>query len=364
MVINSNFWKNKKVLLTGHTGFKGSWLSIWLKKLEVELIGFSKDIPTEPSLFKLAEVSENMISIIGDIKNFSLIQKTIQENQPDIIIHMAAQSLVRKSYEDPLETFSTNIIGTANVLESIKMSEKTRVVINVTSDKCYENNGMEEKFSENSPMGGYDPYSSSKGCSELITSAFKNSFYNSKKFDSHKVSLSTVRAGNVIGGGDWSPNRIVPDCVRSWSKNKHVILRSPKSTRPWQHVLDIVYGYMTLAIKLKQNPKLHGEAFNFGPDKNNFRVIDVLNKIKFYWPKITWRIKKQKKFKENNLLHLNSNKSKKLLKWKTVLNFSNSVKFTVEWYKHYLKNKRDIYHFSLSQISKYQDILKKNSNIL
>ena len=367
MVINSNFWKNKKVLLTGHTGFKGSWLSIWLKKLEVELIGFSKDIPTEPSLFKLAEVSENMISIIGDIKNFSLIQKTIQENQPDIIIHMAAQSLVRKSYEDPLETFSTNIMGTVNVLEAIKMSEKTRVVINVTSDKCYENNGMEEKFSENSPMGGYDPYSSSKGCSELITSAFKNSFYNSKKFDSHKVALSTVRAGNVIGGGDWANDRIVPDCMRAWSNSEVVNIRNPHATRPWQHVLEPLSGYLALAIDLNNSSQRHGEAYNFGPSvQQDCNVSVLINEMAKYWDKVSWNdtSSSENHLHEAGLLKLNCDKSFNDLHWQSTLNFEETVRMTVEWYKTFYQNEHSsMYNYTIAQISEYMKIAK-SKNIL
>ena len=355
MVINSNFWKNKKVLLTGHTGFKGSWLSIWLKKLEVELIGFSKDIPTEPSLFKLAEVSENMISIIGDIKNFSLIQKTIQENQPDIIIHMAAQSLVRKSYEDPLETFSTNIMGTVNVLEAIKMSEKTRVVINVTSDKCYENNGMEEKFSENSPMGGYDPYSSSKGCSELITSAFKNSFYNSKKFDSHKVALSTVRAGNVIGGGDWAKDRLIPDIIDSISKKIPTQIRNTNSVRPWQFVLEPLNGYLLLAERMWEKGNKFSEAWNFGPNDESCKSVKwILEKISKEWgEKFFWEEDHKENPHETSILKLDCKKAKERLGWETKLNINEALEWTINWYKKFLENS-NIKEYTKKQIEEFE----------
>ena len=355
MVINSNFWKNKKVLLTGHTGFKGSWLSIWLKKLEVELIGFSKDIPTEPSLFKLAEVSENMISIIGDIKNFSLIQKTIQENQPDIIIHMAAQSLVRKSYEDPLETFSTNIMGTVNVLEAIKMSEKTRVVINVTSDKCYENNGMEEKFSENSPMGGYDPYSSSKGCSELITSAFKNSFYNSKKFDSHKVALSTVRAGNVIGGGDWAKDRLIPDIIDSISKKIPTQIRNTNSVRPWQFVLEPLNGYLLLAERMWEKGNKFSEAWNFGPNDESCKSVKwILEKISKEWgEKFFWEEDHKENPHETSILKLDCKKAKERLGWETKLNINEALEWTINWYKKFLENS-NMKEYTKKQIEEFE----------
>ena len=356
-----SYFKGKKVLITGHTGFKGSWLSLWMHYSGAKVLGISDKIPTNPSHFKLLNLNNRISSKIIDITDLDKLKKIFLKFNPDYLFHLAAQAIVKVSYSHPVKTWRTNLIGTVNILECLRLSKKKTVAVMITSDKAYENLEIKRGYIETDILKGADPYGASKSSADIAISSYFHSFFSK---ENSKSLITTARAGNVIGGGDWSPNRIVPDCVRSWSKNKHVILRSPKSTRPWQHVLDIVYGYMTLAIKLKQNPKLHGEAFNFGPDKNNFRVIDVLNKIKFYWPKITWRIKKQKKFKENNLLHLNSNKSKKLLKWKTVLNFSNSVKFTVEWYKHYLKNKRDIYHFSLSQISKYQDILKKNSNIL
>ena len=245
--MNSNFWKNKKVLLTGHTGFKGSWLSIWLKKLGVELIGFSKDIPTKPSLFDIAKISEGMTSIIGNIEDFTVIQKELKENKPEIVIHMAAQSLVRKSYEEPVNTFATNVMGTVNLLQAVKTTGNTRVLINITSDKCYENNGTGKAFSENSPMGGYDPYSSSKGCAELVTSAFRDSFFNLKEFDQHGCSLSSVRSGNVIGGGDWAKDRLISDIMNNISKRIPTQIRNTRSIRPWQFVLEPLFGYLILA---------------------------------------------------------------------------------------------------------------------
>jgi len=226
----------------------------------------------------------------------------------------------------------------------------------ITSDKAYKNLEIKKGYVENDVLKGYDPYGASKSSADIAINSYFHSFFSKK---GSKVWISTARAGNVIGGGDWSPNRIIPDCIRSWSKRKNVSIRSPNSTRPWQHVLDIVYGYMKLAVNLKHNSKLNGEAFNFGPDKKNFRVIDVLDKIKIYWPEVNWSIKIENKFKENYLLHLNSNKAKKILKWKTILNFSNSIKFTIEWYKYYFKNKKEIYNYSLKQILQYDEILKR-----
>ena len=228
----------------------------------------------------------------------------------------------------------------------------------ITSDKAYQNLEIKRGYNENDILKGTDPYGASKSSADIAINSYHHSFFSKKK---GKILIAIARAGNVIGGGDWSPDRIIPDCIKSWSKKKNVVIRSPNSTRPWQHVLDIIYGYIKLAIKLKQNPKLHGEAFNFGPDKKNFKVIDILNKIKLYWPKISWSIAKRKKFKENTLLHLNSTKSKKILKWKTVLNFNNSIKFTIEWYKYYLKNKKNSYYYSTKQISKYEKILEKKT---
>jgi CDP-glucose 4,6-dehydratase len=357
VVVSSDFWKNKKVLLTGHTGFKGSWLSIWLKKLGVELIGFSKDIPTEPSLFELAKVSEDMTSIIGDIRDFSVIQKIIQENQPEIIIHMAAQALVRKSYEDPLNTFSTNIMGTANLLESLKQSKKTRVVINVTSDKCYKNNGEENIFSENSPMGGYDPYSSSKGCSELITSAFKNSFYNSKEFDLHKLSLSTVRAGNVIGGGDWAKDRLIPDIINSIIKKIPTQIRNTESVRPWQFVLEPLQGYLILAEKMWKEGNEFSGAWNFGPDNEGCKSVKwILEKIsKNFDNTWTWENDAKKNPHEASILKLDCNKAKKRLNWKTKLGIDETLEWTINWYKEFLKNS-NMKKYTENQINRFVEL--------
>ena len=357
MVINSNFWKNKKVLLTGHTGFKGSWLSIWLKKLGVELIGFSKDIPTEPSLFELAKVSENMISVMGDIRNLSVIQKVIQEHQPDIIIHMAAQPLVRKSYENPLETFSTNIMGTVNLLESIKITEKTRVIINVTSDKCYKNNGTNEKFSEDSPMGGYDPYSSSKACSELVTASYRDSFFNPKEYAKHGVSLATCRAGNVIGGGDWSKDRLIPDIMRGILNNEIIKIRNPNAIRPWQHVLDPLNGYLILAEKMWSAGNEFSEAWNFGPTEDGEKSVKwITEKITEQWSSnIKWDIDNDINPHEENSLRLNCMKANSRLSWRSKLKLEQGLDWVLEWYKQYKEN-NDMKKITEQQIEEFQKL--------
>ena len=352
--INSYF-KGKKILITGHTGFKGSWLSLWMHYNGAKVLGISDKTPTKPSHFKLLNLNKKISSKIIDITDLNQLRKTFLRFNPDYVFHLAAQAIVKVSYSRPVETWRTNLIGTVNILECLRLARKKTLAVMITSDKAYQNLETKRGYSENDILKGDDPYGASKSSADIAINSYFKSFFSKKN---SKVLITTARAGNVIGGGDWSPNRIVPDCVRSWSTNKNVIIRNPNSTRPWQHVLDVIYGYMNLAINLKQDSKLSGEAFNFGPNKNNFRVIDVLNKMRIYWPEITWKLKKQNKFKENNLLHLNSNKSKKILKWKPALSFSDSIKFTVEWYKHYLRNKKNIYHYSLKQISQYLEISK------
>jgi len=352
--MNSNFWKNKKVLLTGHTGFKGSWLSIWLKKLGVELIGFSKDIPTKPSLFEIAKISEGMTSIIGNIEDFTVIQKVLKENKPEIVIHMAAQSLVRKSYEEPVNTFATNVMGTVNLLQAVKTTGNTRVLINITSDKCYENKGTEKAFSENSPMGGYDPYSSSKGCAELVTSSFRNSFFNLKEFERHGCSLSSVRSGNVIGGGDWAKDRLIPDIMNSISKRIPTQIRNTRSIRPWQFVLEPLFGYLILAQRMWEEGKEFSEPWNFGPDETDCKSVKwILEKIsKELDDGFSWKEDTRDNPHEAEMLKLDCNKAKKRLGWKTKLDVNETIEWTVNWYKEYFKNS-DMKQYTENQIDKF-----------
>ena len=355
--MDSNFWKNKKVLLTGHTGFKGSWLSIWLKKLGAELVGFSKDIPTKPSLFEVAKVSEGMISITGNIEDFAMIQKVVKENKPEIVIHMAAQSLVRKSYEEPITTFATNVMGTVNLLQAIKTTGNTRVLINVTSDKCYENKGTEKAFSENSPMGGYDPYSSSKGCAELVTSSFRDSFFNPKEFECHRLSLSSVRSGNVIGGGDWAKDRLIPDIMNSISKRIPTQIRNTRSIRPWQFVLEPLFGYLILAQRMWEEGKEFSEPWNFGPDETDCKSVKwILEKIsKELDDGFSWKEDTRDNPHEAEMLKLDCNKAKKRLGWKTKLDVNETIEWTVNWYKEYFKNS-DMKEYTENQIDKFMSL--------
>ena len=355
--MNSNFWKNKKVLLTGHTGFKGSWLSIWLKKLGVELVGFSKDIPTKPSLFEIAKVSEGMTSITGNIEDFTAIQKVLKENKPEIVIHMAAQSLVRKSYEEPINTFATNVMGTVNLLQAVKTTGSTLVLINITSDKCYENKGTEKAFSENSPMGGYDPYSSSKGCAELVTSSFRDSFFNLKEFERHGCSLSSVRSGNVIGGGDWAKDRLIPDIMNSISKRIPTQIRNTRSIRPWQFVLEPLFGYLILAQRMWEEGKEFSEPWNFGPDETDCKSVKwILEKISKEWDDgFSWKEDTRDNPHEAEMLKLDCNKAKKRLGWKTKLDVNETIEWTVNWYKEYFKNS-DMKEYTENQIDKFMSL--------
>ena len=288
-------FKNKKVLITGHTGFKGSWLALWLSMSGAKVMGISNKIITNPSNFKAIKLKKEILSKNIDIRNLKKIKTAIIKFQPDFVFHLAAQSLVKKSYEDPIYTYETNTIGTLNILESLRFLKKRCNAILITSDKSYKNLEIKRGYKENDLLGGIDPYSSSKASAELIIQTYINTFLKRQK----NIRVGIARAGNVIGGGDWSLNRLIPDCVKSWSKNKSVLIRNPKSTRPWQHVLEALSGYIILSYKLSINKKIHGEAFNFGPSNNNeFNVIDVINKMKKDWKKVSWKI-----IKKNNLQH-------------------------------------------------------------
>lgn len=348
------FWKDKKILLTGHTGFKGSWLSLWLQKLGSDVIGFSKSIPTNPSLFEIAKVKEGMISIMGDVRDFTKILEVINRYQPEIIIHMAAQSLVRESYEDPIETFETNVIGTANILEAARKSGMPRVIINVTSDKCYQNTGSQSGYREEDPMGGYDPYSSSKGCAELVTASFRNSFFNPKNLREHGTALASVRAGNVIGGGDWAKDRLVPDIMRDISENKSIKIRNPKAVRPWQFVLEPLNGYLLLAEKLWDHKTDFFEGWNFGPNDDGIKSVSwIVEKfIQLWGDSLRWEHITSENLHEENFLKLNWDKAHAKLKWAPKMNLDLAIKWTVDWYKKFKQN-NDMRLFTEKQIEEF-----------
>ena len=289
---NLKVFKNKRILITGHTGFKGSWLSLWFKNLGADVMGVSIDIPTKPSHFQLINLEKKVKNKFIDITDLKKLKKIFINFKPDYVFHLAAQSLVKKSYKNPLLTYYTNAIGTLNVVESLKSLKNNCIAIIITSDKSYKNLEIKRGYKEEDELGGADPYSSSKASAELIIQSYFKSYLADKK----NIRIAIARAGNVIGGGDWSENRLIPDCVRSWSKNKKVAIRNPDATRPWQHVLDALYGYIILSLNLRKNRKLNGQAFNFGPGlNNNYKVIEVLTLVKKLWQNIFWKTIKLKK---------------------------------------------------------------------
>ena len=352
--MNSEFWKDKRVLLTGHTGFKGSWLSLWLQKLNSNLIGFSKYIPTKPSIFELASVQEGMTSITGDLCDFNHIRSVMEKYHPEVVIHMAAQSLVHQSYKNPIETYATNVMGTVNLFEAIRKVGKVRVVINVTSDKCYENKGLMRGYHEEDPMGGYDPYSSSKGCAELVTSCFRNSFFNPKEYAKHGVALASVRAGNVIGGGDWATDRLIPDIIRAISKNEKIKIRNPDSIRPWQYVLEPLNGYLQLAKKLWNQGTEYSEGWNFGPTDDNIKTVSwIVERFTQLWgDNLIWKIEEGQFPHEASYLKLDCTKAKTRLGWNPKTNLDLALKWTIEWYKQY-EQKQDLRKISEEQIKNF-----------
>ena len=353
-----NVFNDKTVLVSGHTGFKGSWLSLWLKSLGAKVIGISHDIPSEPSHFGGDFISFSDDNRM-DIRNISEVSKLIIDIQPDFVFHLAAQALVRPSYDDPLRTITTNAIGTANVLESIRQLKKPVVAVMITSDKVYDNVEWLWGYRETDRLGGKDPYSASKGMAELAIRSYVESYFN--RPDSN-VRVAIARAGNVIGGGDWAKDRIVPDCIRAWSVNELVDIRSPSATRPWQHVLEPLSGYLSLASTLSSSNQLNGEAYNFGPPGHqNYSVSNLIDEMAKYWDRVRWRDTSLSKdhLHEAGLLKLNCDKALSDLKWLPCLNFKETVKMTVQWYKTYYENQGQTMHdFSMGQIEDYTQFAK------
>lgn len=361
LIKDLNIFKKKNVIITGNTGFKGSWLALWLNMLGAKVIGISFDIPTKPSHFQIINYDNSIKNYKCDIKNFNELKKIILKHKPDFFFHLAAQSLVKRSYFKPLLTWNSNLLGTVNVLESLRYLKKKCIAVIITSDKSYRNQEIKRGYVEEDQLGGHDPYSASKGAAEFAIRSYLESFFGNKS----KVRIGIARAGNVIGGGDWSDDRLLPDCIKSWSIKRKVNIRNPYSTRPWQHVLEAISGYILLAVKLKLEPKIHGEAFNFGPNLNhNYSVISLLKEVKKIWPSAKWSIKDKKKiFKEANLLKLNCNKARKILNWSSTLTFKENIKMTTDWYKAYyeIKNQKKMKKFSENQIIEFTKISKKRS---
>ncbi len=355
-----NIYRGKTVLVTGHSGFKGSWLSLWLNQLGAKVVGISIDIPSEPSNFKVSGLEDSIESHFIDIRDFELLTKVFQKVKPDYVFHLAAQALVRKSHIEPLSTYTTNAIGTANILECLRLMEERTIAVLITSDKAYDNVEWNWGYRENDRLGGKDPYSASKGMAELAIKAYFHSYFIDS---SENISLGIARAGNVIGGGDWAEDRLVPDCVKCWSDKRSVEIRKPNSTRPWQHVLEPLSGYLSLGHQLSVDKRVNGEAYNFGPNSNQDRTVkDLIIEMKKYWSEAEWKDTSggEEGFHEASLLKLNCDKALKDLDWRPTLNFPETVKMTSEWYNNFYENKlHDMSDFTIQQISEYTSLAKK-----
>ncbi len=338
--MNYNFFKNKKILVTGHTGFKGSWLVAWLSILGSKVMGISLNSNNDESHFKILKKDLNVIDIRGDIRNINFLKKHIKKFKPDIVFHLAAQAIVSTSYKYPIKTLETNTLGTLNLLMVLKDIKKKCTAVLITSDKCYKNIEVKRGYKENDELGGDDFYSASKASAELIINSFYKSFIKDKK---SFLRIATARAGNVVGGGDWSENRLIPDCVKCWSRNKKVNVRNPNATRPWQHVLEALSGYLHLAQKLDGDKKINGQSFNFSNNQiKNFTVLKFIKGIKKYWKKASWKVKKQASFNESTLLQLNSIKAQKILNWNNKLKLFETIKLVGEWYRTYYSSKKKV----------------------
>lgn len=347
----NNIYRNKKVFITGHTGFKGSWLSIWLQTLGAKVCGYSLKPNTNPSMYQELDI-ENKIekSIIGNILDYETLEDSINDFQPEIIFHLAAQPIVRLSYKEPKLTYETNVIGTLNVLEVARKCKSVRAFVNVTTDKCYENKEIARGYKEDEPMGGYDMYSSSKGCVEIMSSSYRRSFLQ----EEDSMSMATARAGNVIGGGDWAEDRLIPDCIRYINQNKAIEIRNPIAVRPWQHVLEPLSGYLLLGQKLLETGKDYAEGFNFGPNEESIlKVSEVAQKIIDNYNKGEVIVHKKDNLHEANLLMLNIEKAKTVLNWTPTYTANEAIKETVEWYKHFYAKDTDMYQYTIQQIKNY-----------
>lgn len=352
-----DFWRGRRVFLTGHTGFKGSWLSLWLQSLSAELTGYALKPPTNPSLFEEARVAQGMTSIEGDIRDLELFSRAMQAARPEIVIHMAAQPLVRHSYVAPVETYSTNVMGTVHLLEAVRHCPSVRTVVNITTDKCYENKEWVWSYRENEPMGGYDPYSSSKGCAELVSAAYRSSFFNPVDYAKHGVALATARAGNVIGGGDWSQDRLLPDILAAFARGEAVRIRNPDATRPWQHVLEPLHGYLTLVERLTEDGGVtFAEGWNFGPNDEDARPVSwIVNEMAKRWGAgAHWTVDGGKHPHEANYLKLDISKARAKLCWQPALTLIESLDLIVDWAKAYAAG-CDARELTLEQISQYQE---------
>lgn len=354
---NKEFWKDKKVVITGCTGFKGSWLSIWLGMLGAKVYGYSLSMPTHPNMFELLKIDSRVSYCEGDIRDYQKFTTFLNQVNPEIVLHLAAQPLVRYSYENPIETYHTNVVGLVNVFEAVRHNKSVKAIVNVTSDKCYENKEWTWGYRENEPMGGYDPYSSSKGCAELVTSCYQRSYFNVDDYQkSHNILLASGRAGNVIGGGDWAMNRLIPDMINSFIINHKVKIRNPHALRPWQHVLEPLSGYLLLAENLYNGKTEFASGWNFGPDNADVKNVNyIADKLCILWGNnVSWEKDGAEHPHEASYLKLDCSKAHALLKWKPRWNLDKTLQYTVDWYRKY-NNESDLYQETVKQITTYMD---------
>ena len=352
-----SFWNGKRVFLTGHTGFKGGWLSLWLSSMGAEVTGYALVPNTSPNFFETAQVEGDLKnSIIGDIRDLERLKEAMADAKPEIVFHMAAQPLVRFSYANPVETYATNVMGTVNVLESIRALTCVRSAVIVTTDKCYENQERTAGYREDGPMGGYDPYSSSKGCAELVTSAYRQSYFSPQKFDQHRVAIASARAGNVIGGGDWSEDRLIPDAIKAFEAGEALSIRNPLAIRPWQHVLEPLSGYLVLAQALYQEGSKFDGAWNFGPRDDDARSVkEVINLLIEKWgPIASWERDQSEQLHETHSLKLDCSKAQQLLHWTPKWSLEQAIDRIVHWHGAHFQ-KKNMHDFSLQQIAGYQN---------
>ena len=349
------FWEGKRVFLTGHTGFKGSWLALWLQQLGANVTGFAQAAPTQPSLFDVARVGASMYSVRGDVRDLPALLRAMQDARPEIVIHMAAQSLVRLSYDTPVETYATNVMGTVHLLEAVRQTQGVKAVVNVTTDKCYENKEWVWGYRENEPMGGFDPYSNSKGCSELVSSAYRSSFFNPAQHAQHGVALATARAGNVIGGGDWAKDRLIPDILAAFEAGKQVGIRNPHATRPWQHVLEPLRGYLTLAERLYTEGPTFAEGWNFGPHSDDAKPVEwIVKELAQRWDQgASWQVDAGEHRHEARSLKLDISKAAQRLHWHPALRLDQALDLIVDWARA-KQNGSDMQAITQRQIAYYQ----------
>lgn len=359
MSLNRAFWKGRRVFLTGHTGFKGSWLSLWLKKLGAEVTGFALDPPTQPNLFAQAGVAQDIRSLRGDIRDYALLRGALEEASPEVVIHMAAQTVVKRGYEDPIENYSTNVMGTVNIFEALRTIKKPCVVVNVTSDKCYENREWIWGYREDEPMGGRDPYSNSKGCAELVTHSYRESFFAPNAIDVHGIALGSARAGNAIGGGDWTSDQLIPDLMRAFLSGQACTIRNPAAYRPWQFVLEPLRGYLCLAESLAADGARFAAGWNFGPADEDAKPVSWIadELVRLWGEKAAWQLDSASHPHEAHALKLETSKARARLHWRPVLPLENALQWIAEWYKadHAKKDMREV---TLGQIAKYEELCK------